>query len=200
VNTWKIIFATLVIFIAGVVTGGLLVGYSDRAQQKQHRLWSREFTTHRLENKQPAPVTRDPGPREPFTLPRISGSMPKGLRMDFLQNLDREIQLTDEQRARIETIITEGQERNKQLWSRVLPELRREMQTTKDRIRAVLNPEQVRRFEELMKQRPQRRLEDGSQPGMRPRDLRRQPLPPRDGPLPEGGPQPRPPAGPSSNP
>ena len=35
-NTWKVILATLVIFIAGVLTGGLLVGYSDRAQHKRH--------------------------------------------------------------------------------------------------------------------------------------------------------------------
>ena len=28
-NTWKIILATLVIFVAGVLTGGLLVSYTD---------------------------------------------------------------------------------------------------------------------------------------------------------------------------
>ena len=40
-NTWKVILATLVIFITGVVTGGLLVSYADRASQKgDSRCWS----------------------------------------------------------------------------------------------------------------------------------------------------------------
>ena len=195
-NTWKVIFATLVIFVAGVVTGGLLVSYSDRAQHKPHRLWPREVSTHRSDTKQPTTT-----PRETFTPPKLSGAMPQGLRMDFLRNLDREIQLTDEQRARIEKIITEGQEHNKQLWNRVLPEMRREMQETKERIRAELKPEQVKRFEELMKQRPQRKgNEPTTQPDRRLRDQPRRPLPPRDGSLPEGVPQPRPPAEPPANP
>lgn len=195
-NTWKVIFATLVIFVAGVVTGGLLVSYSDRAQQKHHRFWLRELASRRPDTKQPAAT-----PREAFSPPKLSSALPQGLRLDFLQNLNREIQLTDEQRSRIEKIITEGQERNKQLWNRVLPEMRREMQEAKERIRAVLTPEQVKRFEELMKQRPQRK---GNEPAMQPdrrlRDQPRHPLPPRDGPLPEGAPQPRPPAEPPANP
>ncbi len=195
-NTWKVIFATLVIFVAGVVTGGLLVSYSDRAQQKHHRFWLRELTSRWPDPKQPAAI-----PREAFSPPKLSSALPQGLRLDFLQNLNREIQLTDEQRSRIEKIITEGQERNKQLWNRVLPEMRREMQEAKERIRAVLTPEQVKRFEELMKQRPQRK---GNEPMMQPDrrllDQPRRPLPPRAGLLPEGAPQPRPPAEPPANP
>ena len=195
-NTWKVIFATLVIFVAGVVTGGLLVSYSDRAQQKHHRLWLRELTSRRPDPQAPAAP-----PREAFSPPKLSGALPQGLRLDFLQNLKREIQLTDEQHARIEKIITEGQERNRQLWNRVLPEMRREMQDTKERIRAVLQPEQVKRFEELMKQRPQRK---GDEPMMQPdhrlRDQPRRPLPPRKEPLPEGAPQPSLPAEPPANP
>jgi len=198
VNTWKVIFATLVIFIAGVVTGGLLVNYSNRALQKHHRVWPREVMNRRPDGKLGA-GPRDPSMREPLALSKGSGSMPKGLRMDFLQNLDREIQLTEEQRERIEKIIKEGQDRNRQVWNRVLPEMRREMQSTKERIRAVLRPEQLKRFEELMKQsRPagQRKGDESMQPDRR---LRR-PLPPRDGLPPGGALQPRPPTEAPSNP
>ncbi len=174
-NTWKIVFATLVIFVAGVVTGGLVVSYAERSQPKRHRV----------------------------TPQKISNTMPKGLRLDFLQNLDREIALTPEQRSRIEKIISEGQERNRQIWNRVTPDIRREMQVTRDRIRATLEPGQIPRFEELMKQaRPtsQRRSDDPlMQPERRLRDPSRRPLP-REGPLPDGTPQPRPPVEPPANP
>lgn len=200
-NTSKIIFATLVIFVAGVVTGGLLVSYSDRVQQKHHRLWLRELASRRPDTRQPATNSREPGQREAFSPPKMPGAMPQGLRLDFLRKLDREILFTGEQRSRIEKIITEGQERNKQLWNRVLPEMRREMQVTKGRIRAVLTPEQVKRFEELMKQRPQRKGDEPTlQPDRRLLDQPRRPLPPLDGPLPEGAPQPRPPTEPPANP
>jgi Spy/CpxP family protein refolding chaperone len=178
VNTWKVILATLVIFIAGVVTGGLLVSYSDRVQQKHHRLWPREATNHRQDSKQPVAAPREPGQRAPFSRQEFLGAVPQGLRLDFLQNLNREIQLTAEQRESIEKIITEGQERNKHLWNRVLPEMRREMQQTTERIRDVLTPEQVKRFEKLMKQsRPagQRKGDESMSPDRR---LRDQPRPP----------------------
>lgn len=200
-NTWKIIFATLVIFAAGVVTGGLLVSYADRAQQKPRRSWPREVANRRPDNRPPATNPRDPANREPAAAPRIPGTLPKMLRADFLQLLDREIQLTDEQRQRVERIISEGQERNKELWNRVVPEMRREMQATRERIRAVLEPEQLKRFEELMKQRPQRRGDEPlTQPDRRLRDRPRRGLPPRQGPLPEGTPRPRPPAESPANP
>ena len=175
-NTWKVIFATLVIFVAGVVTGGLLVGYSDRAQLRHHRLWQREGITR-------LPDNRLPGPREAARLPNLPGKLPQGLRMDLLRDLDRELQLSPEQHGRVEKIITEGQERNKQLWERIQPQMRREMQETREQIRAVLTPEQVKRFEELMKQRPQRKGDEPVPPDRRSRDARR-PLPPRAAPSP----------------
>jgi hypothetical protein len=198
VNTWKVILATLVIFITGLVTGGLLVSYSDRVQQKHHRLWPRDVMKHRLDNKQPTATGR-----ELFSRPGLSSAVPQGLRLDFLQNLNREIQLTAEQRERIEKIITEGQERNKQLWNRVLPEMRREMQQTKERIRAELRPEQVKRFEELMKQSRlsgQRKGDESMSPDRRLRDQPRRPSPSRERSPTEDAPQPAPPVEPPANP
>ena len=72
-NTWKVILATLVIFIAGVVTGGLLVSYSDRVQQKHHRLWPREATNHRPDSKQPVATPREPGQRGQYGVGQSHG-------------------------------------------------------------------------------------------------------------------------------
>jgi hypothetical protein len=198
VNTWKVILATLVIFAAGVVTGGLLVNYADRTRQKPHRAWTREAASRRVDGKPSAAGPRDPGAREPYASLRTPGGLPKVLRLDFLQNLDRELDLTVEQREQIEKIITDGQDRNRQLWNRVLPEMRREMQETRERIRAVLRPDQVRRFEELMKQRPARKAEESLlQPDRRLRDPSRRPWSPPDG---APRPSPPPPAEPPASP
>lgn len=93
--------------------------------------------------------------------------MPVFMRKDFLKALDHEVELTAEQRERIEKILTEGQECTKQVWDKVAPDVRKEWMRVKDRIRAELNPEQRERFDELMKRKKQEE---------------RRPQPPRDEP------------------
>jgi hypothetical protein len=166
VNTWKVILATLVIFAAGVVTGGLLVSHAERARIKMHRSSTRAPVLRPPEPR-PGPAVR---PEEAGRPPGATGYLPRGLRTDFLERLDREVHLTPEQRERIEKILAEGQERNRQIWERIQPELRREMQQTHDRIRAELNPEQRQRFEELMKQRPSRKGDEPFAPRRSPRE------------------------------
>src|SRR5690606_743770 len=67
--------------------------------------------------------------------------------------------LTPEQRGRIVQIMSEGQERIRQLRQSIDPDIRREMEKTHEQIQALLNPEQRERFQQLMKQRIQRRVE-----------------------------------------
>jgi DNA-binding MarR family transcriptional regulator len=101
--------------------------------------------------------------------------------------------LTPEQRERIERILKEGQERTRQIWETVAPDMRKELQLVRERIKVELTPEQRRRFEELMKRplrpvvrpdgtAPPDRLRQGSpgspDPGLAPRQPRREPLPP----------------------
>jgi hypothetical protein len=183
VNTWKVILATLVIFVAGVVTGGLLVSYSDRAQQKQRRSSLRENanrTTGTASGSSPREGQR------PLSLPN---RLPHGLSLEFLQKLDVELHLTSDQRERIEKIITTGQQRNKELWERIAPELRREIAESQKRIREELTAQQRVRFEELMKQRPPRKGDETTQPDRRSRDQRdRRFVPPRDPPAPGAAP------------
>lgn len=172
-NTWKVILATLVIFAAGVVTGGLLVNHLERNRVKTHRALPRPATWRPIE---PRPGML-PRPGEPARPTAPSGYLPRGLRMDLLERLDREVGLTPDQRERIEKILAEGQEKNRQLWERIQPEIRREIQQTHERIRAVLNPEQREKFEELMKQRPARKTDEPFAPRRGGRDASERPEP-----------------------
>ncbi len=126
-NTWKVIFATVVIFGAGVVTGGLLVNYSQHHEghHQQHPVSA---------NRAAQPIS------------------PGGMRLEFLRRMERELNLTREQRERIDKLIKESQERTKKVMEPVAPKLREELQNTKDQFVQALTPEQRERFEELWKQ------------------------------------------------
>lgn len=116
-RTWKVILATLVIFIAGVVTGGLLVKNTKKT----------------------------PRPKEPQVL-----------RMEMLRRLTRDLGLSAEQRAKVETILKESAERTKILRDLLGPELQAEYHKAVEDICAQLTPEQHKRFDELLRQRPRK--------------------------------------------
>ena len=77
---------------------------------------------------------------------------PQVMTQKFVEQLDAKLHLTAEQRAKIEKIIANGQERNRDLWKLVAPEFRSVTQDVRQHIRAVLTPDQKKQFEELMKQ------------------------------------------------
>lgn len=165
-NTWKIALATVVIFGAGVVIGGVLVRYTEDAKpaRSQHTvpLWP-----------PPRGLVQGRQPEAQQNLERQQA--------EFIRGLQRELKLTREQRDRIDRTIRDGQERSKAIWSKVAPELHKEMEEVKDRIRTELTPEQRARFEEVLKQRQHRRLEEsqGAARGARlPRDARPPPANP----------------------
>lgn len=185
-NTWKVILATVVIFAAGVVTGGLLVNYVDRAKERRPR---RVETGLGPWYPQRRDVVRM---NEPAMQPAL-----ERLRMNFLLRATRELRLTPTQRERVERIIREGQEKTKAIWDRIAPQLRKELDEVRGKIRAELTPEQRARFEELLRQPAPRRSEPPPGPERRARDGR-PPLPAPPPPDP-GVPQ-LPPANPRPNP
>jgi Spy/CpxP family protein refolding chaperone len=131
VNTWKIILATMLIFGTGVVTGALVVRNSDRGQ----------------------------GPLRPRNINQarpVGTFSPGGLRLEFLRRAQRDLDLNPEQRERIDKLLKESQERTRKIMEPVAPDLRAELNRTKEEFQQVLTPEQRMRFEELMKkqQRP----------------------------------------------
>jgi hypothetical protein len=125
VKIWKVILATLVIYSAGLFTGGLLV-----------------------RQMQPPP----PGPRS-FEPPLPGPEFVRQPKI-FLERLDHEVRLTPEQRRRLETIFQESHERTRILMSLIGPEMQTEFREVRERIRAELRPDQWRRFEQLMRVRP----------------------------------------------
>jgi len=128
VNTWKVILATLVIFGAGVVTGGLLVNYAVH-------------TNLVLTAPKPAPVT------VPGTNPWLQRTR------ELLRRMDRELNLTPEQHQRIEKLIVESAERTRMLWKPIAPQMNKEMQMLHRNMRDELTPEQRPMFDEIFKQR-----------------------------------------------
>ncbi len=136
-NYWKVIFATVVIFGAGVLTGGLLVNHVTHPRPK---------TFHR-----PAPAATNPvAPPSPASQPKPPRA-PEILSSQFVGQLNDELQFTPEQRVAIEKIIAENQGQMRKAVQAV-------RQAAREKIREQLNPGQQKIFDELMK-RPQKRLQ-----------------------------------------
>jgi len=134
VNSWKVILATMVIFGTGVVTGGLLVRHAGPGRDRRPQ--------------------RVPGAVH-AAQPTPAGVM----RIEFLRRMERELALSPEQHEPIDKILKEGQERTKKLMETVEPRRREEFKKTIEEFRAVLTPEQLKRFDELVKQQQQRARE-----------------------------------------
>lgn len=130
-NNWKVIFATVVIFGAGVITGGLLVNYAQQNIKKAPRNKPAVAAQSRANGNHPAETAK---PRPPEILSK-----------QFLQQLNAPLRLTPGQREEIRKIISEGQN-----------QIRKAIQDARLEIREVLNPEQREQFDELIK-RPFRR-------------------------------------------
>jgi Spy/CpxP family protein refolding chaperone len=144
-NTWKVILATIVIFVAGLVTGVLVVWHSERL-----------FSTPA---QHPASV--------PHPGPAVS---PGGLRLDLLRRMQRDLNLTADQHEQIDKILKESQERSKKIMEPVAPQIREELNRTREEFRNVLTPEQRAKFDEMLKRqghRPDQQHRPGTPPDNR---------------------------------
>ncbi len=139
-NLWKIILATLVIFGTGVITGGLLVTYSESALQHARRAANAESARHPGHTNE----TRQP--------PALTLNLRKD--KDFLGRLDREVKLSPDQLQRIQKLIATGQERIKEISKQTEPRIHAELQQTREHIREVLTPQQQIRYAELLRRHP----------------------------------------------
>jgi Spy/CpxP family protein refolding chaperone len=156
VNSWKVILAAVVIFGAGVLTGGLLVNYVDHPLLQNVRLPFAEARLH------PQTGGRDQLRQEEFPRPRS----PEMLKKEFVEHLGDALKLTPAQYDAIQKIFTEGQEQNRQIWTNVAPKMRQVMEGVQQQIRAELTPDQQKQFETLVKQlAPRRPPRDKAPPG-----------------------------------
>ena len=129
-NTWKVILATMVIFGTGVVTGSLLFRHVEHGRDRRP---TRSVSAFRQ------------------TQPSTAGVM----RIEFLRRMEQELNLAPAQREPIDKILKEGQERMKKLMETIEPRRREEFKRTIEEFRAVLTPEQRKRFDEIAKQQQQ---------------------------------------------
>jgi hypothetical protein len=132
VNNWKVIptivLATVLIFGAGVFTGGMLVNYVKQAR--------------------PHPAAKRATPATPATpaastnFPGVSATRPppRVLSTDFLQRLDIELHLTKDEHEAVQKIISDGQN-----------QMRKVLLDSRLEIREVLTPEHQEQFDQLMK-------------------------------------------------
>lgn len=140
-NYWKVILATVVIFGAGVVTGGLLVNFVNHYHPKAaHR--PAGSSGSRLQATNPPPHLAD--------LPKLRS--PEIFNEGFLRQLDGVLKLTPEQLEKIKKIIADGQEQNHCVWTNCTAQMRKVMQDARREIREQLTPAQQRQFEDLLKQ------------------------------------------------
>ena len=126
-NNWKVIFATVVIFGTGVITGGLLVNYVQHSHPK---------VAHKPVAEVHAPAAN------PVVRPAEVAKLrpPEILSRQFLQRLDEELHLAADQHEAILKLIDEGQN-----------QIRKVIQDSRLEIREVLTPEQQKQFDELIK-------------------------------------------------
>jgi len=148
VNFWKVILATVVIYGAGVITGGLLVNQIQHSRPRNDN--------HEFANGGPHPPGEPHGPRpgNPGGFPRPRP--PEILGDKFVQQLDEALKLTAEQRASIQKIIADGQDRNRSIWTNNSTQMREVIQDVRHRVREQLTSEQQKQFEDLMKRVPRR--------------------------------------------
>jgi hypothetical protein len=158
VSPWKVILATVIIFAAGVITGGVLV---QRVQ--------------RPERARPLPPLARP---QQELVP-----MPFFVRREFLDRMDRQLNLSRDQYDRIAKIIQDSQERTRRIVAgRVGPEIQDELRQVRRQIRSQLTPEQAKQFDELQHtmRRPQPRPLENLESRRAPPG-RRDPPPPVEG-------------------
>jgi Spy/CpxP family protein refolding chaperone len=122
----------MVIFGCGVVTGGLLI------------------------KSQLPPVAVVDAPLHSSSSTNIAPPWSQIQRLEFLQRMERQLDLTPEQKDAITKIIRDSQERSKPLWAEIAPQMRQELRRTREEIRKVLTPDQQPKFDKLLKGRPRR--------------------------------------------
>lgn len=82
-------------------------------------------------------------------------------KFEVLRKMQRELNLTPQQAARVDAILRDGRSRTKQIWDGCQPQFREEMKQVRERIQAELSMEQRAKFDELLKLSRERRGSKG---------------------------------------
>lgn len=141
-SIWRVIAATFVIFLAGIITGAIATNHYHARQPRLAPAPAASLPEHTL------------WPKTSTNVPPASTNAWRRLTTDFMASFGKELNLAPEQAAKIETIITDGQKRTKEISDQLGPKIRDEMKETREKIRAELNPEQRKKFDTLYRGKP----------------------------------------------
>jgi hypothetical protein len=139
VNEWKVIFATVIIFGTGVIAGGLLVNYADVSHLKASQSVQPPLD---VSNSVPQ-IIANGFVKSTNSPPRQH--LPEILSKQFVDRLEKDLQLTLGQRADIEKIIADGQDDMRKAVQNVRLDARQ-------KIREKLTDPQKKQFDDLFKQ------------------------------------------------
>lgn len=139
----------MIIFGCGVVTGGLVV---------KVRTTTKTRTVRVDQNGRPIKPDRTASATTP-------GVPPWQLqRKEFLDKMDKQLDLTPEQRQKIDKVMHDSLDRTRPLWQQIAPQMRDEMKRVREEIRQQLTPEQQKKFNDLLKPRQLRRPDGTNAP------------------------------------
>lgn len=150
---WNVVLAALAIFACGVITGGLVVSHIYRGNPPA-------ALAHTSSVGEVAPRPENMRSRIPS---RGSLEWIAKARIDFLDRIGHQLQLSDAQREKIGHILRERQAGVKRISERIEPDIRDELRRANEEVRGVLTPMQQRLFERIMRARMQQR--GPSEPG-----------------------------------
>lgn len=131
-NILRVILATLVIFGTGAVSGYFVA-------------------------KKQISESRSDSPRERSSRSRDGNpAMDRG-RKSFMDRLERDLELTDEQRETITEIFAKSGERTREIWKQMKEPMDVEIERVREEVKSVLTSEQATRFDEINEQWDERR-------------------------------------------
>src|SRR5262249_10885308 len=75
-------------------------------------------------------------------------------RVEFLRRMEKQLDLSPDQTQRIERVMRKSQDRTRPIYEQIAPQMRQELHRVREEIRAELTPEQLRKFNDLLKAHP----------------------------------------------
>lgn len=131
---WQAIFAAVVLFLTGAVSGGLAT------------------KLYLLNTSQPASRPAPASPQAPWAAQR----------MDFLRRVSSRLDLTPDQKTQLDKIIEESQERMRQLWEPVAPQAQAEFQQVRTQMEALLTEPQRAKLQAILAERKSHAQAEGA--------------------------------------
>ena len=143
VNAWKPILAAVVIFAAGVVTGGFVVDFGE-----------------------PNPPRAFPRERGLRNAERGPGSRTEGQLNWLMKRIQRDLKLSDKQAAKVESAFKASREEMKLTFEELRPRMRASTEKLKESLRDDLTEKQIAKFEKYLRPDAMRERFNGG-PGFR---------------------------------